>query len=183
MNSGKTEVASRSTQELTWKGLRVCSAKVSGISALRDVLNMQDHGAVRSLSFLDFGLPSTVGSTEVARIAKGAINQLSALAPDLIILELGDGLLGEYGVMEFFKDREIRGLTRCNVVCALDQVGAWGAKKLLEGEGIDVHLMAGPVTDNEVGLSFLRSTLGLPGLNALYQQEEMGRFIREAVGR
>lgn len=182
MNSGKTEVAARATQELTWKGLRVCSAKVSGISALRDMLNMEDHGAVKALSFLDFGYPSTVRSPDVPRIAKGAIAELARYRPDLVILELGDGLLGDYGVMEFFRDGQLREQVRCNIVCALDPVGAWGIQQLLDQEDIPVHLMAGPVTDNDVGLEFLRDRLGLKGLNALYQQEELGAFIRRAVG-
>jgi len=182
MNSGKTEVASKLIQELTWKGYRVCSAKVSGISALKDMLNMEDHGSMKALSFLDFGYPSTVYSRDVPLITKGAVNELLRYNPDVIILELGDGLLGDYGVLEFFKDAEIRDEIACNIVCALDPVGAWGITRIMEEHHIPIHLVAGPVTDNIVGTDYIHHFLKLKGLNARYQKEELGNFVRGLIG-
>ncbi|KPL15828.1 hypothetical protein AMJ74_00485 [candidate division WOR_3 bacterium SM1_77] len=182
MNSGKTEVAAKLTQELTWKGYRVCSVKVSGISALKDMLNMEDHGAVKALSFLDFGYPSTVYCGDVARITKGAIRELSRYEPDVILVELGDGILGDYGVFEFYRDGEIKAKITCNIVCALDPVGAWGISKIMEEGGISVHLISGPVTDNVVGTDFLKS-LHFTGLNAFYQKKELGDFIEGMINK
>jgi hypothetical protein len=59
MNSGKTYAATEIIQQATRAGLRVTAAKLSGIACLRDTLNMQDHGAIATASFLDCGLPST----------------------------------------------------------------------------------------------------------------------------
>jgi len=176
MNCGKTEVAAKLTQELSWKGFRVCAVKASGISALKDMLNMEDHGAVKALSFLDFGYPSTVHSGDVPRITKGALRELLQYKPDVIIVELGDGLLGDYGALDFYTDGELHGIIRCNVVCALDPVGAWGMVKIMEEHNIPVHLISGPVTDNVVGTDFVKS-LGLSALNALYQKSELGDYI------
>ena len=176
MNCGKTEVAAKLTQELSWKGNRVCAVKASGISALKDMLNMEDHGAVKALSFLDFGYPSTVHSGDVPRIAKGALKELLQYKPDVVVVELGDGLLGDYGALDFYKDSELREMTRCNVVCALDPVGAWGIAKIMEEHRIPVHLISGPVTDNAVGTDFVKG-LGIRGLNALYQKAELGEYI------
>lgn len=183
MNSGKTIVASKVIQELTWKGYRVAAAKVSGISALKDTLNMEDHGAVKALSFLDYGYPSTVGSEEVPRIAKGALNDLSELEPDVVVVELGDGLLGDYGVMGFFQDAEISGTITCNIVCALDPVGAWGITQLLKSDGIDVHLVSGPVTDNIVGIDFVKRNLGCEAINAFYQKKKLGLYVHRMIGK
>jgi hypothetical protein len=183
MNSGKTEVASKITQELTWKGFRICSVKVSGISALKDMLNMEDHGAVKAVSFLDFGYPSTVHCDDVSLIAKGAINVLAGYDPDLVVVELGDGLLGDYGVLGFFKDSEIQGRINCNIVCALDPVGAWGISEIMSRHQIPIHLVSGPVTDNLVGTEFVRNHLHLEGLNALYQQDELGKYIMKMIER
>jgi len=176
MNCGKTAVASKITQELTWRGCRVCSAKVSGIAALKDILNMQDHGAVESLSFLDFGYPSTVDTKDVPLIARGAITALSESEPDVLIIELGDGVLGDYGVAEFFREKELREIIGCNIVCALDPVGARGMVNFMEHEGLPVHLVSGPVTDNIVGTDFIER-LNLRALNSVYQQEELGDYV------
>src|SRR5581483_3430946 len=62
MNSGKTYAATEIIQLATRAGLRVAAAKLSGIACLRDTLNMHDHGAIATASFLDCGLPSTVGA-------------------------------------------------------------------------------------------------------------------------
>ena len=180
MNSGKTEVAAKLIQELTWKGYRICAVKVSGISALKDMLNMEDHGALKALSFLDFGFPSTVYCDDVPHIAKGAFVELAKYEPDMIMVELGDGILGDYGVSSFFGDTEIETKITCSIVCALDPVGAWGVARLMEEQGMPVHLISGPVTDNVVGTDFLEG-LHLRGLNALYQKGELGEFVERMV--
>lgn len=183
MNSGKTEALSRIIQELDWKGCRVCAAKVTGISALKDTLSMEDHGAIEALSFLDFGYPSTVGIGEVPLIAKGAYNELLPYKPGVIMMELGDGLLGDYGVLSFFEDEELVSAVSCNIVCAIDPVGAWGMWSIMKKRGINIHLVSGPVTDNSVGVEFVKRELGLQGINAFYQQAELGSFVKELVDK
>jgi hypothetical protein len=181
MNSGKTEALARIIQVLAWNGMRVCAAKATGISALKDTLNMEDHGAVEALSFIDFGYPSTVGIKEVPLIAKGIINELARIEPEAIMIELGDGLLGEYGVRDFFQDDELRSCIACTIACAIDPVGAWGMKEIMQKDGIPIHVVSGPVTDNTVGIDFLKKTLGLVGLNALSQQEELGAYVERKI--
>ncbi len=70
MNSGKTYAATEIIQLGTRAGLRIAAAKFSGVACLRDTLNMQDHGAIATASFLDCGLPSTVGADDLAAVAK-----------------------------------------------------------------------------------------------------------------
>jgi len=181
MNSGKTEALSRIIQVLTWRGREVCAAKVTGISALKDTLNMEDHGAVKALSFLDFGYPSTVGIDDVPLIAMGIVNELSRYSPEAIMIELGDGLLGEYGVIDFFQDPALMERVACTIVCAIDPVGAWGMREIMQKEDIPIHVVSGPVTDNTVGIDFVRKNLGLVGLNALSQQEELGAYVEEKI--
>src|SRR3954452_4940378 len=73
MNSGKTYAATEVIKQATRAGMRVAAAKLSGVACLRDTLNMHDHGAVATASFLDCGLPSTVGAGDLAPIAKAII--------------------------------------------------------------------------------------------------------------
>jgi len=163
MNSGKTVAAASITRELSWKGYRVCSAKVSGISALKDILNMEDHGAIKALSFLDFGYPSTVNSEEVPFIAKGALNELAGYNPDVVIIELGDGLLGDYGVLNYFRDRELRNAVVCSV--------------LMKEISMPVHIISGQVTDNIVGIEYIHESLKMEGMNAVSQKKELGNYV------
>ena len=72
---------------------------------------MADHGAIAIASFLDCGLPSTVGATNLASVAKTIIARLNESSPDLIVIELGDGLLGGYSVESVFDDLELREAT------------------------------------------------------------------------
>src|SRR5687767_13223556 len=89
MNSGKTVAATEIIKQAHHAGLRVCGAKMSGVAALRDTLNMEDHGATATASFLDCGLPSTVDYGDLSPVAKAILNHLNSFEPDLIVVELG----------------------------------------------------------------------------------------------
>jgi len=67
MNSGKTYAATELIKQATRAGLRVAAGKLSGVACLRDTLNMADHGAVTTASFLDCGMPSTVDGRPQSR--------------------------------------------------------------------------------------------------------------------
>ncbi len=97
MNSGKTYAATELIKQANRAGLRVAAAKLSGIACLRDTLNMADHGAIATASFLDCGLPSTVGASDLAPVAKAIVRRLNESSPDLIVVELGDGILAQMG--------------------------------------------------------------------------------------
>jgi len=85
-------------------------------------------------------------------------------------------------VLDFFRDEEIRNSITCTICCAIDPVGAWGIVEVMRKQQIEVQLVSGPVTDNIVGIDFVRKTLGLRGINAINQKEELGSFVEELVG-
>jgi len=168
MNAGKTRAACEIVHQLNLRGAKLGALKVSGVACLRDTLNMQDHGAVAALSFLDAGEPSTAGFEDLAPLAKGLLNALAARNPglDAIVVELGDGIVGGYGVGSIYADAEIVARTACHVMCANDLVAAWGAKELSERLGRAVDIMSGPATDNEVGEQYVERDLGVVAANA-----------------
>jgi len=49
-----------------------------------------------------------VGAGDLAPVAKAIIARLNESAPDLIVIELGDGILGGYSVESIFEDEEFR---------------------------------------------------------------------------
>jgi hypothetical protein len=177
MNSGKTYAATELIKQATRAGLRVAAAKLSGIACLRDTLNMADHGAIAIASFLDCGLPSTVGVTNLASVAKAIITQLNESKPDLIVIELGDGLLGGYSVDSVLDDSELRAATAGFVFCASDYVGAWGGIQLLKQRGIGIDVIAGSVTDSQMGQDFIEKEFGVPAANARRNGERLFELI------
>ncbi len=181
MNSGKTYAATEIIQQATRAGLRVAAAKLSGIACLRDTLNMADHGAIATASFLDCGLPSTAGVGDLAPVAKAIIAQLNQSAPDLIVIELGDGILGGYSVESVFEDEEFREATAALLFCASDYVGAWGGIELFRRRGIKVDLVAGSVTDSRMGEDYIQNEFGVPAANARRNGLKLFEIVRAKV--
>ncbi|MBU1151303.1 hypothetical protein KJ632_00575 [Patescibacteria group bacterium] len=167
MGVGKTNVVCQLAKHASSDGLNVFVAKLSGVAAQKDTRKMKQFGARKAVSFLDAGLTSTVHSSELLKVAKGAINHLSEGKPDFIIIEFGDGVFGEYGVMDILKDKEISKHIAFHVGCAHDPMGAVKLGEVCKSIRVPLSLMSGPVTDNEVGSSFVKKTLKIPAVNAL----------------
>jgi len=181
MNSGKTYAATEIIQVATRNGLRVAAAKLSGIACLRDTLNMADHGAVTTLSFLDCGLPSTVGVEDLAPVAKAIIAQLNESSPDLVVIELGDGILGGYSVESIFEDEELRRAMSVMVFCASDYVGAWGGIELFRRRGMKVDVVAGSVTDSKMGEDYIENEFGVPAANARRNGAKLFQLVKTKI--
>lgn len=166
MNSGKTVAATEIIKQAAHLGLKVCGAKMSGVAALRDTLNMQDHGAFCTASFLDCGLPSTVDVENLADVAKAILNHLNSFEPDLIVVELGDGIVGGYAVDSILRDFEIREAIKSFVFCASDYVGVIGGIAVLKNFGIEINVVAGSVTDSQMGEDFVENQYKIKAGNA-----------------
>jgi hypothetical protein len=181
MNSGKTYAATEIIQLGTRAGWRVAAAKLSGVACLRDTLNMADHGAVATASFLDCGLPSTVDMGDLAPVAKAIISRLNESNPDLIVVELGDGILGGYSVESVFEDAELREAMTALIFCASDYVGAWGGIELFRRRGINVDLVAGSVTDSQMGEDYIEHEFGVPAANVRRNGTKLFEIVKGKV--
>jgi dethiobiotin synthetase len=166
MNSGKTVAATEIIKQAAHAGLRVAGAKMSGVACLRDTLNMQDCGAVATASFLDCGLPSTVDAGDLSPVAKAILNHLNTFEPDLIVVELGDGIVGGYAVDSVLRDFEIKSAVKSFVFCASDYVGVIGGIQVLKNLGIEIDVIAGSVTDSQMGEDFVEKEFGINAGNA-----------------
>ena len=182
MNSGKTTVACELLRLLSARGYRLAGAKVAGVATRRDLYNMLDHGAISGLTFSDAGLPSTVQNLDaVVPAAKGILAALNADAPDAIMVEFGDGIMGRYGVDLLLRDAEIMGHTRAHILCANDLVGAWGGLRYLGDMGLTVDCVAGPSTDNSAGSEYIEQRFGVPAANARTDPAQLARLIEKKV--
>lgn len=181
MNAGKTLAASQITRELASRGKRVAGAKLTGVSLLKDTLSMKDYGAEWAASFMDMGVVATSPETAVGS-AQGILSSLSGSGADVIVAELGDGIMGLYGVQEILKDREIASRSGCFVLCANDPVGAWGSVKLLMDEyGIQVDVITGPATDNMAGISSITAKTGIAAINARKDGYRLSEIVFDRV--
>lgn len=183
MNSGKTVAVVEIIKQAVNSGLRVAAAKLTGVACLRDTLNMEDHGAFATASFLDCGLPSTVDCGDLAPMAKSILNYLSDLNPDLIVVELGDGILGGYGVDTILKDGDIREIVSSFIFCASDYVGVIGGVEILKQTGIEIDVIAGSVTDSQMGEDFVQERFGLNAGNARRDGKQFFRLVTETFDR
>lgn len=182
MNSGKTVAAVEIIRQAANSGLRVAGAKLSGVACLRDTLNMEDHGAFATASFLDCGLPSTV-DCDLAPVAKTILNHLNALSPDLIVVELGDGIIGGYGVDSILQDGELKDAISSFVFCASDYVGVVGGVSVLNGFGIEIDVVAGSVTDSQMGEDFVTERFGLRAGNARRNGKRLFELVETSIKR
>jgi len=182
MNAGKTVAATELVRGLSRRGLRVAASKLTGVSLMRDTLAMQDAGAVAAVTFNDAGAASTHAGMTVA-VAKGLFNHLQqTVRPDVIVAELGDGILGEYGVQDILRDPELSGAGRAWVMAAPDPVGCWGADQLMRGTyGLPITVLTGPATDNQVGRDYISASLGIPAHNALRDADGLLTVVAAAL--
>jgi hypothetical protein len=151
------------------------------VACLRDLLDMEDHGALRTMSFLDMGLPSTAGVRDMAGVARTLLAELASDAPDVIVAELGDGIIGHYGVDKILRDPEIRVRTRVHLLCANDLVAAWGAVELMKSWGLEIDVLAGPATENEVGETYAARELRVPAANARTNPTKLADLVEGLV--
>lgn len=167
MDTGKTLASTAIVAGLTEAGFRVAAAKLTGAALLRDVRKMKDDGAVDVATFSECGFVSSIGKN-VVPYAKAVLAKLNAGQPDVIVVELGDGVIGPYGVDGFLLDRELTGLTAATIVAASDLAGAWATSKLFsERYRRPITAMVGPVTDNAVGTDYILASYGIRAHNAL----------------
>jgi len=182
MDSGKTAAACAIVSRLRHLGLRVAACKATGVSLRRDILAMQDAGAGEAMIFSDLGVVTTTAANGPA-LTRALLSRLAEARPDVIVLELGDGLLGTYGVDAILSDEAIRDAFGAVILCANDPVAAWGGTRILrEQYEIDPVVVTGPATDNAVGVGQINEKLTLPAINALADGTALGDLIAGHIG-
>lgn len=188
MDTGKTLAACQIIKGLTDLGYRVAAAKLTGASLMRDTRRMESHGAVATASFTDAGVICST-TADTVPIAKGIIAHLNRVAePDVIVLELGAGFIGYYGVDEILVDRQIHLQTAAHVVAASDLAGVWAAEQIFRDRyHTSIATITGPVTDNDVGCSYVQNRIGIAAINAQQNPKPLAarvdRALREAAAR
>ena len=130
MEAGKTAAAAAIISRMRHRGLVVDAFKATGVSLRRDILAFEDAGARNTLIFTDFGIVSTTRKVGPA-LTRTMLTELADKKPDVIVFELGDGLLGTYGVDSILEQEDIRKAMTGVVLSANDPVAAYGGVDIL----------------------------------------------------
>ena len=182
MEAGKTAAASAIIARMRHRGLVVDAFKATGVSLRRDILAFEDSGARRTLIFTDFGVVTTTEKCGPA-LTRSMLTEMATGHPDVIVFELGDGLLGTYGVQSILSEADIKAALTAVVLSANDPVAAWGGIKLLrERFGIEPAVVTGPATDNQVGVDLIRDQLKVEAFNAISNPADLGDFLISKLG-
>jgi len=142
---------------------------------------MLDYGAQWSTTFTDAGIVSTSNDNAVP-VARALFAHLAQAGAQVIVAELGDGVLGEYGVAKILADRELTALAAAIVLCANDPVGTWGAQRILHEQfGLSIDVVTGPTTDNAVGTRYVTRQLRLSAINARTHGTQLGELVAARI--
>jgi hypothetical protein len=182
MEAGKTAAASAIIARARHRGLIVDAFKATGVSLRRDILAFEDSGARRTMIFTDLGIVTTTEKCGPA-LTRTMLTEMAGGAPDVIVFELGDGLLGTYGVQSILLDPAIKAALTAVVLSANDPVAAWGGIKLLrERFGIEPAAVTGPATDNLVGVDIIREQMNVAAFNAISNPAALGDHLIARLG-
>jgi hypothetical protein len=182
MEAGKTAAASAIIARMRHRGLVVDAFKATGVSLRRDIMAFEDSGARRTMLFTDLGVVTTTERSGPA-LTRTMLSEMAAGQPDAIVFELGDGLLGTYGVESILHQPDIKSALTAVVLSANDPVAAWGGVKLLrERFGIEPCAVTGPATDNLVGVEIIREQMHVEAFNAISHPADLGDHIIASLG-
>lgn len=182
MEAGKTAAACSMIARMRHRGLNVHAFKATGVSLRRDILAFEDSGARQTMIFTDFGIGTTTAAVGPA-LTRAMLSEMAAGQPDIIVFELGDGLLGTYGVEAILSADDIRQSLTAVVLSANDPVAAWGGVKLLrERFNIEPAAVTGPSTDNQVGVDIIQQQMNVTAINAITAGADLGDHLIAAVG-
>jgi hypothetical protein len=182
MEAGKTAAACSLITRMRHRRLTIDAFKATGVSLRRDILAMEDAGARHSAIFTDLGIVTTTRASGPA-LTRTMLSDLAAGKPDVLVFELGDGILGTYGVDAILECPDIRAALTAVVLSANDPVAAWGGVKLLrERFSIEPAAVTGPATDNQVGIDIITQQMGVPAFNAITNGAALGDCVIGAIG-
>jgi hypothetical protein len=185
MNSGKTTTVASIVRGLTAAGYRVAAGKVTGTGAGGDPHMYEDAGATRVLDFTDFGFPSTylLDDASVTALFMSMVDELAGDEPDVIVLEIADGLL-QPETSNLIVDPWFARLVDKVVFSAGDAMGAMSGLAELRRRSLDPVAVAGLLTASPLAVRETERAVDVPvvPLIDLCTPEIAERILAPAVG-
>lgn len=165
MNAGKTTAAAGLIHGLARAGLKVAATKVTGTGSGGDLWSMIDAGAAEVLDFTDMGHASTAGlpQEQIERTALSLIAHSSAAEPDVVVVEIADGLL-QSETAALLASPTFRQAIDGVLFAAGDALGAVGGIERLTALGHRVVGLSGLISISPLASREAAEALGAPVL-------------------
>ncbi len=163
MDSGKTTTAGYVARSLKQIGRRVAYVKLTGTAYTKDMNFVKDCGADFVSDFSEMGFPSTYvcDEHELLDLYQGLLNQVGAIQPDYIIVELADGLYQrETNVL--LKSPRFRSTVFTVLFSCVDSLSAITGVRDLSSLGLPPAAICGRYTMSPLLIEEVRRMCGLP---------------------
>ncbi len=166
MNSGKTTTVAAIVRGLSKAGLVVAAGKVTGTGAGGDPMLFRDSGASRVLDFTDFGHGSTymLEHDQVAALLVSLIDELAAGGPDVVVVEIADGLY-QRETARLVADPLFKAHVDKVLFAAGEALGATAGHRLLAGLGLAPVAISGMLTASPLAKREAAACLEVPVLD------------------
>lgn len=183
MDCGKTTMACKVVHYFNQLGKSVAVVKATGVAFTQDPYKLKEYGASPVVDFVDMGLPSTCNGNakEVVSSCINLLNHCKSHKPDLILIEFGDSIIGEYHVEDVLKSKSINQQVSLVVLAAHDFVGVYGAKMKLSKLGLSIGLVTGPVVNSQVGVNLVKKYFNLKAESNQYDIPKTIKLVKRVL--
>ena len=149
MNSGKTTFCRKLIKSFRRKGTKVAACKLTGSISPRDFDEMVSASAIHVTDFSDYGFPSTYkcDREEILDLFKTMLADLEKLKPDIIIMEVADGVLQRETKM-ILSEPSFKELIRGVIVTADSAPATLYTVNYLEQAGYNILCVSGSITSS-----------------------------------
>ena len=163
MNSGKTTACANLIRGFVRQKIKVAAAKFTGTGAGADYRSLVDAGASPVFDFIDAGYVSTyrVNRDVLLDIVMTLGSQMAATQPDVIIIEVADGLL-QRETSRLFATPEFTNWADGVIFAANDALGAQAGVSWLTARQLPVFAITGVLTSSPLAQREAEDICGLP---------------------
>ena len=180
MNAGKTTTAAACCWTLSSLQRNVRASKVTGTASLKDILRMQDHGAVHVRDFSHFGWPSTymLPEDDLLGIFHDLDLKYANDRRNYWVVEIADGVFQRETQMLLASEAVQKRIYRL-IFAAQDAAGALGGVTALEYKfGLKPDAISGVCAGSPLAVRELREELKIPVFNnRSFQIDEIAPLI------
>jgi hypothetical protein len=163
MNSGKTTACANLVKGFVRQQVKVAAAKFTGTGAGADYRSLVDAGANPVFDFVDAGYVSTyrVERDVLLDIVMTLGSQMAAANPDVIVIEVADGLL-QRETARLFATPEFADWADGVIFAANDALGAQAGVSWLTARQLPVFAITGVLTSSPLARRESEEICGLP---------------------
>lgn len=172
MNSGKSTVLGSIVNGFVNAGMEVAAGKSTGTGAGNDPNQFRDAGASTVLDFTDFGHPTTfkLGHERIREIFVDMVDELSATAPDVVVIEVADGVYQEE-TRRLLEDPAFHARVDRVVFASQDALGAVAGLQVLDSAGVTTAAVSGVVTSSPLAAREAGEVLTVPVIDTFELRE------------